>query len=131
MIDHIPTDYLLTESIKSTELQRQTNYFPIIKTLPEKSFPLTLSSLLLSQSFSLPATVNSPTPLISSHNLPCPQLDFEHEVSSRLPIVTLSSINKMKSSSKQGEKRKITPTESVSSKDSLKNLSSASIFMYP
>ncbi len=132
-IDHIPTDYLSTEStksIESTKLRTPTDCFPIIKPLPEKSFPLTPPPSPLSLSLSLPSTVNFLTPLVSSHNLSCSHLDAEHEVSPRLPIVTPSSVDKMESSSKQGEKGKITPTESVSSKDSSKDPSSTSIPIY-
>ncbi len=132
-IDHIPTDYLLTESTestKSTKLQTPPDYFPIIKPLPEKSFPLTPPPSPLSLSLSLPSTVNFLTPLVSSHNLSCPHLDTKRKVSLHLPIVNLSSVDKMKSSLKQGGKRKVTSTKSVSSKDSSKDPSSTSILMY-
>ena len=133
MIDHIPTDYLSTESTESTEstkLQRLTDCFPIIKPLLEKFFPLTPPSSPLSLSLSLPFTVNFLTPHVSSHNPSCPHLDPERKVSLRLAIITPSSVDKIESSLKQGGKRKVTLTESVSSKDSLKNLLSASIPMY-
>lgn len=34
MTDNIPTDYLLTKLTELTELQKLTNYSPIIKLLP-------------------------------------------------------------------------------------------------
>ena len=105
-IDHIPTDYLSTESTESTELRRSTDCFPNIKPLPEKSFPFTPPPSPLSLALSLFSTVNFPTPLVSSHNLSCPHLDPERKISPRLPIITPSSIDKMESSSKQGEKER-------------------------
>ncbi len=95
-IDHIPTDYLLTELTESTKLiklQTPTDCFPIIKPLSEKSFPLTPPPSPLSLSLSLPSTVNFPTPLVSSHNFSCPHLDTECKVSPRFPIVTPPSID--------------------------------------
>ncbi len=124
-IDHIPTEYISTES---TELRLPTDCPFYIKPLPTKSFPLTPPPSPVS--LSLPSSVNFPLPLVPSHNPSCADFDLEREVSSRLPIVTPSSVDKMESSSKQRGKRKVTPTESVSSKDSSKDLSSASILMY-
>ena len=124
-IDHIPTEYISTES---TELRLPTDCPFHIKPLPTKSFPLTPPPSPVS--LSLPSSVNFPLPLVPSHNPSCPHFDPEREVSSRLPIVTPSSVDKMESSSKQGGKGKVTPTESVSSKDSSKDPSSASIPMY-
>lgn len=130
IIDHIPTDYLSIELTKLTELQRPTDFLLIIKTLSEKFFPLISPPLLLSLSLSLSAIVNSPILLISSHNFLCPQLDPKHKVSSHFLIVNPSSIDKIESSSKQGGKRKVTPTKSVSLKNSLKDPSFTSIPMY-
>ncbi len=113
---------------ESTELQLPTDCPFHIKPLPTKSFPLTPPPSPVS--LSLPSSVNFPLPLVPSHNPSCPHLDPEREVSSRLPIVTPSSVDKMESSSKQRGKGKVTPTESVSSKTSSKDPSSASIPMY-
>ncbi len=132
-IDHIPTNYLLTkstESIESTKLRIPIDCFLIIKPLPEKSFPFIPLPSPLSLFLSLPSTVNFPTPLVSSHNLFCPHFDAKRKVSPCLLIVTPSFVDKMESSSKQGGKGKVTPTESVSSKDSSKNPFSTSIPIY-
>ena len=96
------------------------------KTAPTNSFPLTPPSLPLFLSLLLPSIVNSPIPFVSSYNLSGFPFDPEQEVSPCLPLVFLSFVDKIEPSSKQGGKRKITPTESVFSKDPF----SASILMY-
>ena len=117
------TDHISTEL---TGLRLPTDWISHKKTAPANSFPLTPPSSPLSLSLSLPSTVNSPIPLVSSHNLSCSPIDPEREVSPCLPLVSPSSVDKMEPSSKQGGKGKVTPTESVSSKDP----SSASIPMH-
>ena len=117
-IDHISTEL--------TRLRLPTDWISHKKTALANSFPLTSPSSPLSLSLSLPSTVNSLIPLVSSHNLSCSPLDPKREVSSCLPLISPSSVHKIELSLKQGGKRKVTPTESVSSKD----LPSASISMH-
>ena len=123
-INHIPTDYL------STELIKLTNYFPNIKSLPEKYFSFTLLSSLLFLSLSLPSIINFSISLVSFHNFSCPHLKSKCKISSRFLIITLSSIDKIESFLKQEGKKKVIPIESVSLKDSLKDPFFASISIY-
>lgn len=130
IINHILTDYLLTKLTKSTKSQRRTNYFPIIK-LSHKKFFLPISlPLPISLSLSLSSIVNFSIPLVFSHNLFYLDLDLEHKVSPHLAIITSLFVDKMVLFLKQREKKKVTLIESVSLKDSLKDLVSVSILIY-
>ncbi len=115
------TNHILTEPTESTGLRLPTDWTSNIKPSPAKLFPPTPPP----SSLSLPSSVNFLTPLVSSHNL-----DPERKVSSSYSTVNLSSVGTIEKSSKQGVKGKVTQVESISSKDSLKDLSSASIPMY-
>ncbi len=115
------TNHILTEPTELTRLRLLTDWTSNIKPSPAKLFPLTLPPPFLS----LLPSANFPKPLVSSHNL-----DLERKVSSSYSTVTLSSFGTIEHSSKQGVKGKVTPVESISSKHSLKDPSSASIPMY-
>ena len=115
------TNHILTEPTELTGLRLPTDWTFNIKPSPAKLFPLTLPPSPLS----LPPSVNFPPPLVSSYNL-----DPERKVSSSYSTVNPSFVGTMEKSSKQGIKGKVTPVESISSKNSLKDLSSASISIY-
>ena len=115
------TNHILTEPTELTGLRLPIDWTSNIKSSSAKLFPLTPPPSPLS----LPPSVNFPTPLVSFNNL-----DPECKVSSSYSTVTLSSIGTIEQTSKQGVKEKLTTVESISSKDSLKDPSSASIPIY-
>ncbi len=111
----------MTEPTEFTGLRLLTEWTSNIKPSPARLFLLTPPPSPLS----LPLSVNFPTPLVFLHNL-----DPERQVSSSYSIVTPSSVGIMEQSLKQGVKGKVTPVESIASKHSLKDTSSASIPIY-
>ncbi len=115
------TNHILTEPTELTGLRSTTDWTSNIKPSPAKLFSLTSPPSPLS----LPPSINFPTLLVSPHNL-----DLERKVSSSYSTVTTLSVGTMEQSSKQGVKGKVTPVESISSKDSLKDPSSSSIPIY-
>lgn len=90
------TDHILTEL---TRLQLFTNWIFHKKTAPTNLFPFTPLSSFLFLSLLLLFTVNSPIPLVFSYNLFCSPLNSEQEVSPCFPFISLSSVDKMESSS--------------------------------
>lgn len=126
-IDHILIDYLL---IKQTKFWLLTNCTSSIKPLPAKSLTLISLSLLLSLFLLLLSTINFFIPLISSHNLFCYHLNPKYKVLFYFPIITLSSVYKMKSFSKYRRKKKVIPIEWVFFKDFLKKPYPTSISWY-
>ena len=114
-------NHILTEPTELIGLRLPTDWTSNINPLSAKLFLFTPPPSPLS----LPLSVNFPTPLVFPHNL-----DPERQVSSSYFIVTPLSVGTMEQSLKKGVKGKVTPVESISSKCSLKDTSSASIPTY-
>ncbi len=120
------TDHISTESTELTGLQLLTDCSSNIKPLSAKSFLLTLPLLPLS----LILSINLSIPPLPSYKHSCLYFDSKREVSPCYSIVTPSSVGTMEQYSKQGVKGKVSPMESISSKDSLKDSSCPSIPIY-
>ncbi len=120
------TDHILTESTEMTGLRLPTDCSSNIKPLSVKYFSLTppLSPL------SLTLSINLSIPPASSYKHSCLYFDPNRKVSPCYSTVTPLSVGTMEQSSKQGVEGKVTLGESISSNDSLKDSSSASIPIY-
>ncbi len=120
------TDHISTESTKLTGLRLPTDCFSNIKLLPAKFFPLTTPLLPLSLTLPIHLFIR-PVP---SCNHSCLHFDPKRKVSLCHSTITFLSVGTVEQFSKQRVKGKVTPVESISAKDSLKDSSSTSITIY-